>query len=526
MSAPPVAAQEIVQPATPHADKLAAQMRILAKDPKNLDALIEAGRLSVRLGEPAAAFQFFQRAEDVSPDDPRITAGRAAAYVILERPGEALRLFAQAEQKGVPIADFAADRGLAYDLTGHPDYAQSDYRLALSKGDDPEVRRRLALSLAISGDRKQAADMLDPMLRKQDRGAWRAQAFNLAMNGDIAGADKIVRTILPDFSGNLTAFFRRLADASPAEKAFAVHFGQLSLSPAQIADAQLAPPLPLRGEQGGGVEVASAEPARKARKPRRQRRAKQEKTQPKAEQQQTIPVRLAEAEAEPVQKPVTSSAPLASTSEHVAATAMQPAMPPPATAPDTPPAAEQKVAKAPATEKTAPSSIGSEEDRIGAIMRGISVPASELGVAPMPGAEAPRPAFGATTAASERKEEAAPTPATEKPAAKPQPTAKPKKSTPDPAKQYPARHWVQVAGGANQKTLPREWNRLKDKAPEAFKGKQAWTTPLRFTNRLLAGPFDSEADAQDFVNKLAGKGLSAFTFTSDAGQKIEKLDIQ
>ena len=30
----------------------------------------------------------------------------------------------------------------------------------------------------------------------------------------------------------------------------------------------------------------------------------------------------------------------------------------------------------------------------------------------------------------------------------------------------PARHWVQIAGGANKGSLPREYKRLQDKAPK------------------------------------------------------------
>jgi hypothetical protein len=64
---------------------------------------------------------------------------------------------------------------------------------------------------------------------------------------------------------------------------------------------------------------------------------------------------------------------------------------------------------------------------------------------------------------------------------------------------------------------------VKAKAPEAFKGKQGWSTPLNATNRVLAGPFKSNDAAQDFVNALAKKGVSAFPFTSAKGQKVDKL---
>jgi flagellar biosynthesis GTPase FlhF len=87
----------------------------------------------------------------------------------------------------------------------------------------------------------------------------------------------------------------------------------------------------------------------------------------------------------------------------------------------------------------------------------------------------------------------------------------------------PSRIWVQIAGGADKKALPREFARMKEKAPKLLASQSAWTTPLRFTNRLLVGPFKTEKEAQDLVNKLNEAGFTTFTWTSPAGQEIEKL---
>lgn len=93
----------------------------------------------------------------------------------------------------------------------------------------------------------------------------------------------------------------------------------------------------------------------------------------------------------------------------------------------------------------------------------------------------------------------------------------------DPKVLEPSRIWVQVAGGANEGTLGKEWARVREKAPVAFKGRNGWTTPLRATNRVLTGPFKTDAEARSFVNALAKEGISAFTFTSEAGQKVGRL---
>jgi hypothetical protein len=87
----------------------------------------------------------------------------------------------------------------------------------------------------------------------------------------------------------------------------------------------------------------------------------------------------------------------------------------------------------------------------------------------------------------------------------------------------PARVWVQVAGGANEGDLRKAWAALQAKAPDLFRGRQGWSTPLRATNRVLTGPFASADDAQAFVNRMGKAGLSGFVFTSAKGQKVDRL---
>jgi hypothetical protein len=90
----------------------------------------------------------------------------------------------------------------------------------------------------------------------------------------------------------------------------------------------------------------------------------------------------------------------------------------------------------------------------------------------------------------------------------------------------PSRHWVQIAGGANRAALPREFARLRTLAPQQLGRRDAYTAAARATNRLLVGPFASDRAAQEFVNQLAGHNVSAFAWTSDAGQEIERLQTR
>jgi len=229
---------EIVQQANPEAERLAEDMKLLAANPKNVTALVSAGRGALAMGDPNGALSFFLRAQDVMPNYGPAKAGIASALVELERPGEALRYFQQAAQGGVPEADFAADRGLAYDLVGDQARAQRDYALALARKPDDEVTRRYALSLGISNQRDQALALLEPLIRKQDRGAWRSRAFILAMTGDEGGAMKIAEQTLPaGMPQRLRPYFDKLEDLNGGERAFAVHYGQLGGDAARLARA-------------------------------------------------------------------------------------------------------------------------------------------------------------------------------------------------------------------------------------------------------------------------------------------------
>lgn len=636
-AAPALCQTEIVAAPNPDADRLAEQVRALASDPRDVNALLTAGVLSARLGDVPAALAFFQRAESIDPSNPRILAGRGTALVRLERPGEALRLFQAAEARGVPMRDYAADRGFAYDLLGAPLLAQRDYTLALSGGDpDAETTRRYALSLGITGNVEGAMAQLDPLLRKSDRAAWRARAFVMAMNGDLAGAERIAARMMPGSMGqSLAPFFRRLGTLSPADRAFAVHFGELTPTPARMADARLAPALSAYVRPNAPVQVAAAaRPVASApsSRDRRSRRERERDERAVAAAAARPPVQVAAAApppatppSQPIVQPLPTPAPAPSrASVQLASNALrapeQPVRvqrsgagdgpewplrfetPPadsaatgsPAPAPDaatsarvsspsqpplqaattrvpqptvaTPPAAvpSQTFSAAPARSAPlppGPARVGQEDSVLAGIVDNLTIPADELeavarpSVDPVPVAapSAPEPVAPKPEARPEaepaKAREARPAPKPEvtkpepakaespkpepkkpepkKPEAKKPDPKKPEPKKPDPkkeaAKADPARVWVQVAGGANQAALAKAWAGVVAEAPALFKGKSAWWTPLRATNRVLTGPFKSQAEAQAFVNTAAKSGVSGFVFTSEAGQKVTRI---
>ncbi len=260
--APPVATVQTMPRPTPDADALANAMRRLADNPRDVDALLTAGELSLKVGDPSGAASLFKRAEQVDPANGRVRAGMASILVRSERPGEALRYFNQAEGFGFDPRRFASDRGLAYDLIGQQERAQRDYRLALKADpDDDETIRRYALSLGISGKQDAALAQIDTLLRKSDRGAWRARAFILAMNGDVAGATKIATSMIPGIAKGLQPFFIRLPTLDAVDRAFAVNFGEVSPTPERLADARLTPALaPLALEPRPATALAATTP--------------------------------------------------------------------------------------------------------------------------------------------------------------------------------------------------------------------------------------------------------------------------
>jgi tetratricopeptide (TPR) repeat protein len=245
-----VFAQAVPQYAETPADALARNVRILADSPKSFDALIAAGKASLQLGETQAAAGFFGRAEEVNPRSPFAQTGMGAALTATGDPQGALTYFARALQYGASVANIGSDRGLAYDLLGNQVAAQSDYRAALSGVDRDEARRRLALSLAISGKKTLALSTLEPLLARRDVAALRVRALVLAVDGDLAGAKTALDYTMPGASARMDPFFRRLPALTSAQKAAAVNLGIFPEDGVAFASAQA-------GSQSGQDRLAS-----------------------------------------------------------------------------------------------------------------------------------------------------------------------------------------------------------------------------------------------------------------------------
>lgn len=580
-------------PSNDPSDKLAANLLVLSQNPNDVRALTEAGLSAIAVGDGNAALAFLARAETLSPNNGRIKAGLGSALLLLEKPTDALKLFGEASALGVPDADLARERGLAYDLRGDSRRAQRDYLLALRQNADDETTRRYALSLGISGDRDKALDVLDPLLRRQDRAAWRARVFILAMTGDLSEAESVAQQFMPTaVASSLSPFLRRLAKLNAAEQALAVNLGIMPGDGTQYASVQTGDPyrpsgpsdtLIPAGEPLGVLKADTSRPRLEpdSRDPRRRPGTTLANSSPKTEtaaatpKPADVPARVGVANSTRVgarlgpvdparvdaaMRPFLTTPPteksnlpkpgFSDSGKPVSVVRVEARdLPPPVyevPAPSTPkptPAAQQVpafvgppaaqvsspvplpppsaafVAAAPTPATVAPAAsvppvtAPAPAISLAAIIAGIE-PETESAAGPLPDAAALR----AARAALQKKAAAA---------AKAEAEAKVEKDKKAAeqlaAKKSPARIWVQVATGANDAGLPLTWKRLRDKAPDALKGLSASSAPYKATNRLLVGPFKSAAEAKKIVNGLSKSGVSAFTFSSEAGQEIAKV---
>jgi len=207
------------------ADALARNVKVLGSKPKDFESLIGAGRAALALGDTQAAAGFFGRAQEVWPASPLPQACMGAAMAVSGEARGALQYFARAVQLGATQSMIGADRGLAYDLLGQHAQAQADYRAALLGRDGDEARRRLALSLAITGKKPEALSILSPLMARGDAAAARTRAFVLALTGDVAGAKSAIEAAMPGSSDNMAYFFRKLPELRSEQKAAAVNLG-------------------------------------------------------------------------------------------------------------------------------------------------------------------------------------------------------------------------------------------------------------------------------------------------------------
>ena len=526
-------AQPVVQPLPDPAQlRLNEALRALAQNPRSVPALLEAGRASIGLEDVAAALGFFRRAEAIAPADGGVRAGLASVAVRQGQPTEALRLFADAEAAGEPMQVHAAERGLAYDLVGDNARAQQEYTVSLSMGADPEVVRRLAMSQAIAGDQRASEMTLLPLLQGRDLAAYRTRAFALAVLGKDDEAVSIAETMLPErLSSRLAPYLRYMPRLTRAQQAAAANLGVFpraaeigrddpqiaayaaptaAVPPARTADARLVP----SGKPLGGRE-ASATPREPA--PAADRVFA---VAPAGQQVEPAPTPPAEATVQPVAaaeppppaedtvQPVVAAAP--PPAEATVQPVVAAAEPPPIVGPVDDEAGPVVVAtlpqSAPAEDTPSPAISAPAQPTEPPVEVDLAAAFADLAAAAAPAA----PSVGAVDITTIRPRRETP-----RPAATPAPPPKPV---------VPSRQWVQVATGRDVAALEFDWRRIKRNAGGLLDKYKPHVAAWGQTNRLVAGPFASANEAQEFVARLKEKQLDSFRFTSGQGEEVRPLD--
>lgn len=228
LSAQNATSREVVQPLpTAEVQRLNRALMELARRPNSAAAMLEAGDASLEVDDFDAAIGFYGRARDIAPDDARVSLGLARVYLRTGRPVEAIPLMREAEAQGASPRAYLSDQALAFDLVGDQDTAQTAYRrtLELSPQDD-ETRRRLALSLAISGDAAGFRSTLAPLIEARDAGALRTRAFGLAILGEQESAEAIVNASMPpDLASRINPYLAYMPRLTAAQQAAAANLG-------------------------------------------------------------------------------------------------------------------------------------------------------------------------------------------------------------------------------------------------------------------------------------------------------------
>ena len=219
--------REVIQPA-PSADvqRLSVALQRLAREPRSVTALNDAGQASLAVGDLDAAMGFFGRALELEPNDAQAKLGMASVNLRARRPIEAMRMFAEAEAAGASADSIIGEWALAQDLVGNNELAQDGYRTALTRGPDSEIARRLAISLAISGDRAGFEAALLPLLQAQNLSAYRTRAFGLAILGDTDEATNLVERLMPpDLASRMSPYLAFMPRLTKAQQAAAANLG-------------------------------------------------------------------------------------------------------------------------------------------------------------------------------------------------------------------------------------------------------------------------------------------------------------
>ncbi|NQX93451.1 MAG: tetratricopeptide repeat protein [Erythrobacter sp.] len=227
-SAQPVTSRPVVQPLPPQdTQRLNRALVELAKEPKSVPKLLEAGNAALAVNDLDAALGFFRRLTEIEPENEPATLGLARVYLRSGRPVRALLYFDAAQSRGAGPLAIGSDQALTYDMLGDQATAQFEYsRVIKASPKDDEARRRLAISYAISGNRSGFEATLRPLIDRRDFAAFRARTFGLAIVGEQDRAAAIADAVMPrNLAQRITPYLKFMPRLTRAQQAAAANLG-------------------------------------------------------------------------------------------------------------------------------------------------------------------------------------------------------------------------------------------------------------------------------------------------------------
>ncbi|MDX6750118.1 tetratricopeptide repeat protein (plasmid) [Geminicoccaceae bacterium 1502E] len=204
-------------------DAIQLYQTVQAEEPGSIPAMLGLAAAQTASGDPVAALASYQEAQRLAPNDRIVSLGLARKLLDLDRAGEAETLLRSlAGTAGTGPRDVTAWNmlGVALDRQGRHGEAQTVYRsgLALAPASIP-LRNNLALSMALSGDPREAIEILQllppsPAIAKRVR---HNLAVALLADGDEPAARELLAQDLP--AAQLDAVMEQLRVLQPVQTA-------------------------------------------------------------------------------------------------------------------------------------------------------------------------------------------------------------------------------------------------------------------------------------------------------------------
>lgn len=553
-------------------------IRRIGKSPTDSNALYDAGEASIRLGDPAIALDFFQRAERLAPAVGKIKAGMGRAELDLENPVEALRLFDLALNQGHPARDIALERGLAFDLIGNFEQAQLQYDLAKRYQASKALTIRHAISLSLGGDINAADALLLPLLKENDPLAWRARSFMLAARGKTSESYEIAEGFLnANDARNLRPYLKSMKKLTGAQQAAAIHYGHFPDSKAigkdrddiRIASTRSSAAVPRSADRlipvGKPLGVAIAKKDDKPKAVRQKKNgdrsaatrpaakkgiigykggaqlAKKTDITPPINEKEVAVIAEENVKVAQLPEPVTPPAPKftalipiqarAAKSDNSPKIVDAPNLPKPKDdgANSGPNFAQSEAVKT--NDAAIANAVVAEKkeldlDSFLSAMEIADDNESQAVAVDLDAIKAEQAAErkAAKLAADKRRAEKAQ--AQRQEAEREEAAAKKRADEAEKAEaeKNKARYWVQLATGRNVDALKFDYRRISRKQSELFKGKSASTSKWGSTNRLVVGPFKNLAQSKAFESEFRKGGGDGFVWRSGNGTVVTSIE--